>query len=662
VAKIGKAQMINTLQFVLLYMLFWLPVTSFGAVSVAVSIEPREVSVGQQFELYLEIKSDSSVEVNPPEIKAGRAVQVLGVNQQESYSSSFSFGSGQDHQSESTKTIIYRLVATEKGEHTINLADLKVDGRIYKTSAPTIRVSDQPRREKNRKKTKNPEDDLFDQFETNDPFSRLDQMERRLKGLFGSMGGGFGQQRQNDDSIPQKKIEHIPNETMFVLTESDKKSVYVGEQLTVEWYVYVKGSIANIDRTLFPELKGFWKEPIDEVPALQFFPEIVNGKMYYKALVARHALFPIAPGKQSIDGFQIQAQVRPMESVDPLVTAKSASQKLEVNVKPLPAEGRPANFTGGVGNYEVIGTIDSETLQINQPFSYRVRVEGLGNARQIELPQIQWPSGIEVYSSRSEGKFFKNGRSYREFEVLLVPRKSGDFQLPEVQLGFFEPESSRYYVKGVQGALVHVSATEKDSPKNEVRDFGKKESPRDVKVETDGSEFQWFPQINFNRTLGARLESLTVPIAIVTLVLIGAFVVASVMMARPLRRGENLWTKIDMKMNAIEGRIQDLQDLEAYRNTGRDVLNVLNLALGGVAESSHLTIERILDSMSPVFRRKHETRIMQEFQYFETLAFAPDEMLKALMKREELKTRFEQIKTVMNELKLENPERNQEGV
>jgi hypothetical protein len=133
-------------------------------------------------------------------------------------------------------------------------------------------------------------------------------------------------------------------------------------------------------------------------------------------------------------------------------------------------------------------------------------------------------------------------------------------------------------------------------------------------------------------------------------------------MARPLRRGENLWTKIDMKMNAIEGRIQDLQDLEAYRNTGRDVLNVLNLSLGGVAESSHLTIERILDSMSPVFRRKHETRIMQEFQYFETLAFAPDEMLKALMKREELKTRFEQIKTVMNELKLENPERNQEGV
>jgi len=66
------------------------------------------------------------------------------------------------------------------------------------------------------------------------------------------------------------------NEAFFLWLETDKKSAYEGEQVTANWYLYTRGQIESLDRAKFPDLKGFWKEIIEEVPALQFEEVLVN--------------------------------------------------------------------------------------------------------------------------------------------------------------------------------------------------------------------------------------------------------------------------------------------------------------------------------------------------------------------------------------------------
>jgi len=87
---------------------------------------------------------------------------------------------------------------------------------------------------------------------------------------------------------------------------------------------------------------------------------------------------------------------------------------------------------------------------VNEPFSLKVRFEGAGNAKVIDLPAMALPNQLEQYDTKSESKFFKNGRSYKEFEVLLIPRQEGEFKIPALSVSMFDPQTSKYYTKKTQ--------------------------------------------------------------------------------------------------------------------------------------------------------------------------------------------------------------------
>lgn len=91
-----------------------------------------------------------------------------------------------------------------------------------------------------------------------------------------------------------------------------------------------------------------------EVPAIQFYQEVLNG-VPYKLVLARHALFPLKAGETYIDEFKIKSKVRlPMQGwgMNPKAYEYTKSfQRVKIKVKPLPTEGRPADFTGAIGKF-----------------------------------------------------------------------------------------------------------------------------------------------------------------------------------------------------------------------------------------------------------------------------------------------------------------------
>src|SRR5690606_25664230 len=132
------------------------------------------------------------------------------------------------------------------------------------------------------------------------------------------------------------------------------------------------------------------------------------------------------------------------------------SDEVSIKVLPIPQEDRPATFSGGVGDFTVTARADSKEIRTNQPFSYKVKIEGRGNAKFADLPKIQYPPSFEVYDTKSEMKFYPDGRSFKEFETLLVPRSVGPFEIPSFEISFFVPAKKSFVTRAVNAVSVSV--------------------------------------------------------------------------------------------------------------------------------------------------------------------------------------------------------------
>ena len=93
-----------------------------------------------------------------------------------------------------------------------------------------------------------------------------------------------------------------------------------------------------------------------------------------------------------------------------------------------------------------------------QPVTLRVRVRGPGE-RQVDRTARNsiCPPGLEIYETKSQAKYVKDGSSFKDFEVLIIPRQPGRFAVPPVTLSTFDPETKAFVRKLASPALDHHS-------------------------------------------------------------------------------------------------------------------------------------------------------------------------------------------------------------
>lgn len=59
---------------------------------------------------------------------------------------------------------------------------------------------------------------------------------------------------------------------------------------------------------------------------------------------------------------------------------------VKIQVDPLPQ--RPANFSGGVGKFNITASIDKKEVKAGEPITIRVVVGGIGNLKLLKQPVI----------------------------------------------------------------------------------------------------------------------------------------------------------------------------------------------------------------------------------------------------------------------------------
>lgn len=253
---------------------------------------------------------------------------------------------------------------------------------------------------------------------------------------------------------------------IFADAQLSKKTVYQNEQVLLDYSLFTSFDTRYEGFETEPELSGFW---IEDFPMEKEVPRemvSIGGRRYIKAAIKKVALFPTAPGKYKISPGTIKTTIKQDQRQDSVFddffndsffnggsffskreTRMLSPNPLEIEVKPLPDTGKPQNFQGDVGRYQMNATLDRTEVKQNEPVKMTLIIEGMGNVDRINRPQIPDLKGFRTYEADSKSEISRSGDSItgrKTFEVVFIPRDAGKMFIPPLEFSFFDPVQGSY--------------------------------------------------------------------------------------------------------------------------------------------------------------------------------------------------------------------------
>jgi hypothetical protein len=242
-------------------------------------------------------------------------------------------------------------------------------------------------------------------------------------------------------------------------------SVRVGEQVdvvTAAWFPRDLRLQLRRPPTLQPPvIDGVWSYPQAAPPGIAVTREI--GGIAYDLFVAHQVVFPLVPGTISIPQAMLKYTM-PLAlqffSQEERFALTSLPETL--SVRPLPSEGRPAEFNGAVGSgLRVDRRINPPSAHPGEGVAVEIIVSGEGNTALWPPPEMRWPHGSRAYSDRVDEKVSADkGRvgGIKTFRYLVVPDSVGPLTLPAVTYAYYDLAARGYRSAGVPATSLPVTA------------------------------------------------------------------------------------------------------------------------------------------------------------------------------------------------------------
>jgi oxygen tolerance protein BatD len=120
-----------------------------------------------------------------------------------------------------------------------------------------------------------------------------------------------------------------------------------------------------------------------------------------------------------------------------------------VKIKSLPTQGRPADFSGAVGQFDINAEASANNGTMGDPLTLKINIEGRGNFDRVATNGLTNSSDWKTY--KPNWKFRPNDSAGLEgakvFEQSIVPTKAGAQEIPAISFSYFDPETQRYVTK-----------------------------------------------------------------------------------------------------------------------------------------------------------------------------------------------------------------------
>lgn len=397
---------------------------------------PSHVAVGEQFRLTYTVNTQ-----NVSDFRAGSIPNELEVliGPNRSMQSSYQMINGHTSSSSSI-TYTYIVCASKNGTYTISPAHIVVDGKTISSNSLTIKVS----------------------------------------GSAQSNSGSSRQHRNEEEEIRDAGSQ-ISGSDLFIKVSANKKRVHEQEPILLTYKVYTLVGLTSL-RGDMPDLKSFYTQEVDLPQQKSFSVETLNGRTYKTTTWSQYVMFPQTTGKLEIPSITFEGiVVQQNRNIDPFeaffnggsgyveVKKKIQAPGIEIQVDPLPE--RPANFSGGVGKFNVSAQLDKTETKANDPISMRIIVSGTGNLKLIKQPVVNLPKDFDKYEPKvtDKSKLTTNGiEGSMVYDLLIVPRHQGQYEIPPVEFTYFDTAENAYKTVKSESFTLDVA---KGSGAGAVNDF-----------------------------------------------------------------------------------------------------------------------------------------------------------------------------------------------
>jgi hypothetical protein len=380
-------------------------------VSITASVDRTHIGLNEDFTLVVEVSGDAA-EPKLPDMNAFAALAGTSSSQ------NIQIINGR---MSSSRTYQYTFFARAAGKFTINAVEVEVKGQIYKSQPIEIEIAPS------------------------------------------SSGGAAPQTPPGSRGQPGEPPPPNLEGNLYLDAKVDRSRVFQNEPVVIRYKIYTRLNISSYGISSAPNFSGFW---VEEFPAPQqprTYRETIEGQTYLVAEIKKTALFPQAVGKKNLEPLVIECEVqlprRRSRDIfddffnDPFL-ARTSRQKVsarpvEIDVLPLPEAGKPANFSGAVGNFSIAASVDRAQVTTNEAITLKVSARGTGNIKVLPQPQVDLPADFEVYDPKVSDKIdYSNDQisGSKTWEFVIVPRFQGSHEIKPIALSYFDPRAKTYRV------------------------------------------------------------------------------------------------------------------------------------------------------------------------------------------------------------------------
>jgi hypothetical protein len=398
---------------------------AFAEVNIEASVNPAKVAVGDPVELTIAVTGASGGIKAPklPELKGFRSYS-------QGHSEEFSFVNGR---STSRSVFTYVLVPSEEGVFTIDSIEVPINGKVFKTGNLKIEVGPTTAA----RPPTSP---------AGKPIARVVPPSSR--------------------SMPP---DYMASQEIFVRAWSDREEAYVNQPIYLTYTLYTRTSATFKGFEDEPETAGFWVEDFPPNPQVSRQERNLGGYRYVIADVRQVALFPTEAGVKRFNpgSLKVDAEIvrdasggspfaqssffgrryNPARLVTEIHPRILETEPINFNIKPLPIEGKPADFSGAVGHFKIEASLDQIQVEEGHPVTLKLRVTGEGNLNTLDMPKPVKMDSFKSYDSSSGLNLNKERMTVegeKTLETVLVPRRAGDYTFPAIPFSFFDPVKEQY--------------------------------------------------------------------------------------------------------------------------------------------------------------------------------------------------------------------------
>tara|TARA_B100000963_G_scaffold200649_1_gene174782 strand:+ start:2518 stop:4263 length:1746 start_codon:yes stop_codon:yes gene_type:complete len=314
-----------------------------------------------------------------------------------------------------SKTYTYFLSPKERGRFIIGQASIEIDGDIYKTSTVEIQVTE----------------------------------------------------AVDSSASPQSNDKLIKDDVELVV-EVSKNNPYLNEPILIVYKLFFSPeiNIRNLGEIDSPNFKNFWSQKID-IPRLEIKRSSFKGKSFNYVEWKKTLLYPQKVGAIEINPMTLDVSIdTPTNRRDFFgnviynqTSNKVSSKNKVINVKPLPDQGRPKDFSGAVGNFNISLNSNKNELKATESFQLDLKVSGTGNLKLFSLPDLTVPSSLEKYDPEYKENV-KVSASGMNGSILnsytIVPQFQGKYPIPQIKFTYFNPSAKKYMTIFTKEKIIDV--------------------------------------------------------------------------------------------------------------------------------------------------------------------------------------------------------------